>query len=146
MDKSVNDLKKENNKLREQNIKLTQYVESLAIYVPVLETSTQTNASKLDQIEGQSYQSRRQNLKFFEIEKSDKETWEQTEVKVRNYLSTELNMDESNLSIERAHRLPGNTNHVPSLSSFLFTRTRIVSLSVTAKSVSLPEKHVLMTT
>ena len=104
LDKSVNDLKKENKKLQDQNRKLTKTVNTLAANVSELEMCTKKSSSKLEQLEGQS---RRQNLNFYNIEESRNETWEESEEKVRTYIKSELDLDETNISIERAHRLPG---------------------------------------
>ena len=56
-------------------------------------------------------QSRRDNLKFYGIEDDRKETWEQTELKTRNYLTNQLEIDVSNIKIEREHMLP--SKHTP---------------------------------
>lgn len=121
LDKSVRDLKKENKKLQEQNEKLTKTVNTLAANVSELEFSTNENSSKLDQLEGQS---RRQNLKFYDIEEADNETWEQSEEKVRQYIKTELEIDDSNISIERAHRLPGKYKPRPVIVKLSFYKDK----------------------
>ena len=121
MDKSVNQLKKANKKLQDQNLKLTKTVDKLASTVSELESSAEVNSSKLDQLEGQS---RRQNLKFYEIEESNNETWEASEEKVRTYIRTELDIDDSNISIERAHRLPGKNKPRPIIVKFSFYKDK----------------------
>ena len=121
MDKSVNQLKKANKKLQDQNLKLTKTVNTLATTVSELEYSALETSSKLDQLEGQS---RRQNLKFFDIEESNNETWEASEEKVRTYIRTELEIDDSNISIERAHRLPGKNKPRPIIVKFSFYKDK----------------------
>ena len=60
--------------------------------------------SKIENLEAQS---RRQNLKFFNVPESEKESWEESEHKIRQFMRDTLDIDESTISIERAHRLPG---------------------------------------
>ena len=50
-------------------------------------------------------QSRRENLKFYGFPDKGTETWEETESIVRNYIKSDLQMDEKQVSIERAHRV-----------------------------------------
>ena len=121
LDKSVRGLKKENKKLQEQNLKLTKTVNTLAANVSQLEFSANENTSKLDQLEGQS---RRQNLKFYDIEEGDNETWDQSEEKVRHYIRSELEIDDGNISIERAHRLPGKYKPRPIIVKFSFYKDK----------------------
>lgn len=89
--------------------------------VSELESSAEVNSSKLDQLEGQS---RQQNLKLYEIEESNNETWEASEEKVRTYIRTELDIDDSNISIERAHRLPGKNKPRPIIVKFSFHKDK----------------------
>lgn len=63
---------------------------------------------KVDQMENQS---RRENLIFHGMTETDDETWEQSETKVRHFISDDLSLDDSRISIERAHRL--NTRKSP---------------------------------
>ena len=79
------------------------------------------NQLELDQLEGQS---RRQNLNFFNIEESTNETWEEFEEKVRNYIKSELDLDETAISIERAHRLPGKNKPRPLIVKFSFFKDK----------------------
>ena len=121
LEKSVDDLKKENKKLQEQNRKLTETVNSIATNVSELELTSKQSSYKLDQLEGQS---RRQNLNFFNIEESRNETWEESEAKVRDYIKSELKLDESAISIERAHRLPGKNYPRPVFIKFSFFKDK----------------------
>ena len=79
-------------------------VSSLQCKVDELNKSNGDLLNTLDYLEGQS---RRQNLKFYNMSESVGETWEQTETKVRDYIQNDLGLDSGSLSIERAHRLPG---------------------------------------
>ena len=80
-----------------------------------LETRVKEAEKKNENLEAQS---RRENLKFYGIEDDRRETWEQTELKTRNYLTTQLDIDESNIQVERAHRLPSRSNPRPVIVKF----------------------------
>ena len=67
-------------------------------------------------------QSRRDNLKFYNIEDDRNETWEQSEEKVVKYLSDELNID--GCHIERAHRLPSKSTPRPIIAKFSFFKDK----------------------
>ena len=101
MEKSVADLKRENEKLNHANVELSKKVDNL-------------NA-KVEQLEAQS---RRENLKFFNIPESDRETWEESENKIRKFLKENLDQDETAISIERAHRLPSPSKPRPIIVKF----------------------------
>ena len=108
LDKKVKDLRKDNKVLKKQNSRMMDQVTELTSTVENLETRVKEAERKNENLEAQS---RRDNLKFYGIEDDRKETWEQTELKTRNYLSTQLETDDSNIKIERAHRLP--SKHTP---------------------------------
>ena len=63
------------------------------------------NEKKNEKLESQS---RRDNLKFFGFDGERNETWEESENKVKNYISEGLGIDDSDIRIERAHRLAGS--------------------------------------
>ena len=65
-------------------------------------------SQKLDQLENQS---RRENLVFHGLKDKTNESWEESESNVRKYISEDLGLDDSRISIERAHRL--NTKSSP---------------------------------
>ena len=92
-----------------------------------LEVRTTEAERKNEQLEAQS---RRNNLKFPTLHgiKEDRgETWEQSEGKVREYLSTKLNIDVRDMKIERAHRLPNRSSPRPLIVKFsYFTDTELV--------------------
>ena len=69
-----------------------------------LETDLKSSKEKREKLEAQS---RRENLRFHGIPASRDETWEETEDKVREYISKDLDLNQSNISFERAHRIPG---------------------------------------
>ncbi len=60
-------------------------------------------SSKLDRLEGHS---RRNNLRFLGVEGRVSESWEETEQKVRHFISNTLGLtDMHDVEIERAHRV-----------------------------------------
>ena len=99
LERSMNDLKQENKHLREEN----------------------SLNSKIENLEAQS---RRQNLKFFNVPESEKESWEESEHKIRQFMRDTLDIDESTISIERAHRLPGKYKPRPIIAKFSFFKDR----------------------
>lgn len=121
LEQSINDLKSENFKLREQNVKLTGKVDKLATLVNELEISNNSLNEKHEQLESQS---RRQNLIFYDIKESHKETWEQSEQVVRDYIRDELSMNESDIRIERAHRLYSKNKPRPLIVKFSFYKDK----------------------
>ena len=107
LERSMNDLKQENRHLREENSKLVREMDHLN--------------SKIENLEAQS---RRQNLKFFNVPESEKESWEESEHKIRQFMRDTLDIDESTISIERAHRLPGKYKPRPIIAKFSFFKDR----------------------
>ena len=69
--KSVNQLKVENRKLKEQNVKLDNKVSTLAEKLQSVETTPPNNVKKQEKLETFS---RKNNLKFYDIENSMNET------------------------------------------------------------------------
>ena len=59
-------------------------------------------SKKLDQLENQS---RRENLVFHGLKDKSNETWEESESNVRKYIFEDLGLDETRISVERAHRI-----------------------------------------
>ena len=86
---TVNVLKSENELLRQENISIKQELSSMSV--------------KLDKLEGHS---RRNNLRFLGIKGRISESWEESEQKVREFISDTLGLtDLANVEIERAHRV-----------------------------------------
>ncbi|XP_078666011.1 uncharacterized protein LOC144908349 [Branchiostoma floridae x Branchiostoma belcheri] len=77
--------------------KLKQLEQNIMTY----NTEVTEMANKLDYIENQS---RRNNLIFDGIKDDRKETWEQSETKVKEVLRNKLRLNTDNIEIERAHR------------------------------------------
>ena len=115
LDKKVKELKLDNIQLKQQNETLSNQVVDLTTTVISLETRVIETEKKNEQLEAQS---RRENLKFYGMNEDEDETWDQSETKIRDYLSTELNMDEARIKIERAHRLPGKSKPRPIIVKF----------------------------
>lgn len=121
MERTVKDLKKDNQHLKQQNERLSKQVYELSNSVTKLEARAKESEKKNEQLETQS---RRDNLKFYGIEEDPKETWEQTETKLRTYLSDELQIDESSIKIERAHRLSSKASPRPIIAKFSFFKDK----------------------
>ena len=107
MEKTMVDLKSENESLKLENTNLKKQVESLDTKVENLEA-----------------QSRRENLKFYNIQESGKESWAESENKVRKYLTDDLHIDESKISIERAHRIGSQNKPRPVIVKFSFYKDK----------------------
>ena len=67
---------------------------------------------------------RRENLRFFDIPETPKETWDQSEERVRGYISETLGIDDSSIKIERAHRLPSKSSPRPLIVRFSFFKDK----------------------
>ena len=78
---------------------------------------TKENKELKQKCEKLESQSRRENLIFHGINEEPKETWNDTEKKVRTVLKEKLNIDNAEdqeaVSIERAHRLPTKDRNKP---------------------------------
>ena len=107
MDKSMRDLQKENNTLKQENVELKKQIEMLDLKVEHMEA-----------------QSRRENLKFFNVPESDRESWTESKNMIRKYLKDDLKFDESKISIERAHRLHSKSKPRPLIVKFSFYKDK----------------------
>lgn len=93
-------IKKDNKTLKTQNRKLKQQVEDLAVTTDKLDKKSAEIEQKTERLKAQS---RRQNLKFDGVRESNKETRDESEKKVRGYISQELEINETQIRIERAY-------------------------------------------
>ena len=59
-----------------------------------------------------------ENLKFYGLKDEQNVTWEQFKGQVRKYLSQVLNVNVSDMGIERVHRLPGRSSPRPIIVKF----------------------------
>ena len=119
--KTVCDLKKTYKKLKDQNIHLTHKVQELSTSMAEMERRNKETEMKYEKLEAQS---RREDLKFFDIEESEDETWDQSELKIRQYITNDLQIDDTDIKIERAHRLPGKTKPRPLIAKFSFYKDK----------------------
>ena len=115
LNQKVKELKVDNKQLKRQNECLSKQVTSLTSAVSGLESRIVETEKKNEQLESQS---RRDNLKFYGLSEVVNESWEQSETKIRNYTSSELGMDDTNIKIERAHRLPSRSRPHPIIAKF----------------------------
>ena len=113
--KSVSDLKKDNMKLKQQNEFLTNKVDELSSSVAELECSSKQNELRYEKLEAQSC---RENLRFFEIPETPRGTWDHSEEKVRDYIFNSLGINDTDIKIERAHRLPAKSSPRPLIVKF----------------------------
>ena len=100
-------LKQDNKVSKRQNKQLNKRVEDLSSKLQTLANLARENELKNEKLESQS---RRENLKFVGIEEARKETWEESEDKVRNYIAEGFNLEGTQIRIERAHRLTGSSS------------------------------------
>lgn len=89
MEKKVKGLKRDNALLKQQNEDLSKQVSAFSVSVARLEARMAETEKKNEHLEAQS---RRENLKFYGINDEQGESWEQSEAKVREYLTRELNI------------------------------------------------------
>ena len=126
MEKSLKDLKKENKELKHKNAELCDNVKNLQKKVQDLSKKNQELYSKCENLEGQS---RRQNLKFYNIPDSAGESWDVNERKVRDYIQNDLGLETTNISIERAHRLHSRLKPRPVIVKFSFFKDKEMVLN-----------------
>ena len=121
LEKSVRTLKHDSKCLKEQNSRLTNQVTELQSTVSQLESRTRETEQKNERLEAQS---RRDNLKFHGFDDNRRETWEESENTVRRYISEELNIDDSAIKIERAHRIRSRNSPRPIIVKFSHYKDR----------------------
>ena len=92
LEDTMSSLKQDNKTLKKQNKQLTKKVEELTHNMQSVTELATENERKNERLESQS---RRENLKFFGLDESRQETWEESENKVRNYLTEGLNLDQN---------------------------------------------------
>lgn len=111
-----------NQRLEESNRNMNEKVGELTTKVNNLEKELKTSQQKCENLEAQS---RRENLRIYGFEeKQPRETWEETEELVRDYIQKDLEIDESRISIERAHRLSSKEKPRPVIVKFSFYKDR----------------------
>ena len=96
IEQNVNELRSENERLSVENRKLRTELDKISV--------------KLDSLEAHS---RRNNLRFYGLRGNGKETWAESEQRVRDFIVGTMNMEDyEQVEIERAHRL--GSIHSPS--------------------------------
>ena len=121
LEKSVQSIKKDNKKLKAQNKALKEQVDEMADTLEKLDKKSTEIEQKNERLEAQS---RRENLKFYGIPESAKESWEESEEKVRKYISEELDINERQIKIERAHRMGSKSKPKPIIVKFSFFKDK----------------------
>ena len=117
MEKAMKNLEKENKTLKEQNAMLAENVNDLNGKVVSLERS---NSDLMKICENLESQSRRQNLKFYNIPEDRGETWDESERNIKDYIQNELGIDGNSVSVERAHRIQVRFQPRPIIAKFSF--------------------------
>lgn len=121
LEESVNDIKQENRKLTEQNHKLTTEVSVLKDQMKNLEAQVSKNAIHQERVE---WQNKRSNLKIYNIDQSPNESAEETETKVKSFLTRDLGIPESEINMERVYRLPSHNSPNPVFIELSSVKTR----------------------
>ena len=122
LNKRVKELKLDNKQLKRQNECLSKQVTSLTSTVSGLESRIIATEKKNEQLESKS---RRDNLKFFGLSEGMNESWEQSETKIRNYISSELGMTIPISKLSEHIDFPAGHDLVLSLLNFHTSRAKI---------------------
>ena len=118
---SLNEVKESNKKLETTQKEMKDDFKDMTDKVDRLEKQLKTSESKCEQLGAQS---RRDNLRLFGIQERENETWDDTETRVRQFIKRDLELEENEIKIERAHRLPGNESPRPVIVKFSFFKDR----------------------
>ena len=118
---SLSQVKESNKRLEDNQIEMNSTVNKLTTKVTTLEAELKLSQRKCEQLEAQS---RRENLRLYGMEEKQNETWEETEQNVRDYIRKDLDMDERDINIGRAHRLPSKEKPRPVIVKFSFYKDR----------------------
>ena len=121
MEKSIREVKESNEKLIKSNDEINENVGQLNQRVSQLEKDLKQSESKREQLEAQS---RRENLRFYGIEEDRYENWQDSERKIREYITKDLEIDESRISIDRAHRMKSGQKPYPIIGKFSFFKEK----------------------
>ena len=118
---SLTQVKESNKRLEDNQREMNTTVNNLTSKVTKLESELKQSQRKCEQLEAQS---RRENLRLYGLEERPNETWEETEQNVRDYIRKDLEIDESGVQIERAHRLSSKEKPRPVIVKFSFYKDR----------------------
>lgn len=136
LSRSVSQLQIENKTLMEQNVKLENTVFRLSDHLESVKSTLGKHVKKQEKLE---LYSRKINLNFYGIQDSKTETPDESEHKVREFLSDRLDLNNDDVHIETAHRIQSQTNTRPIIVRFGQLKCHeIPCLSHTDKSASRP--------
>ena len=116
-EESSNEVKESNRRLEESNTNRNSTISMLTTRVENLEEELETCKQQCERLEAQS---RREYLRLYGMEETPRETWEETEGKVREYMRKDLEIDDSRISIEKAHRMSSRETPRPVIIKFPF--------------------------
>lgn len=112
---------KKRQQTKQQNENLSKQVTELRSTVIGWETRVKEAEMSNERTEAQT---RRENLKFYSIDDDPKETWDQSEHKIRNYLCDQFEIDVTDFRIKRAHRLPSKSSPCPIIVNFSYFKDK----------------------
>ena len=118
LSKSVNQIKFENRKLKDLNDKLETKVSTLTYKLQSVETTLSDHWKKLETF------SRKNNPKFYDIDDSKNETSEESQRKVCDFVKTTLEIDTTDIPIERAHKIPTRLGNISIVMQFTHYKHR----------------------
>ena len=121
VESSLKEVKETSNRLVDSNKKISVEVSSLNKKITKLESDLKASEDKRERLEAQS---KRENLRIYGLQEESNETWEDTENKVRKYITRDLEMNGGGLSIERAHRIQGSEKPRPVIVKFSFYKDK----------------------
>ena len=121
MEKSMREVKESNEKLIKSNNEINEAVGNLSERVSQLEKDLKQSELKREKLEAQS---RRENLRFYGIEQDRDETWQESEGKIKDYIAKDLEMNVSEITIERAHRMKSGQKPYPIIAKFAFFKEK----------------------
>ncbi|XP_070549919.1 uncharacterized protein [Ptychodera flava] len=108
MDGLSTNLNRKIDELNEEVLKLAGQAKESDERIACLEAENRRLNDEIDKLETeldkQQGQTKRENLLFHGLEQNDNETWEETEEIVKEFIKSNLNIDED-VDIERAHRI-----------------------------------------
>ena len=118
---SLKEVKETSDRLIVSNNKISEEVNCLSKKVTKLESDLKVSEEKRERLEAQS---RRENLRIYGLSEDRNESWDDTENKVREYMSRDLELNGDDISIERAHRIQGSEKPRPLIVKFSFYKDK----------------------
>ena len=116
------EMRKVETSIKQTIVEMNEKISTVEIKCVTLQKENDNLKGKIDYLEGLS---RRNNLIFYKIEESQRETWDESEEKVKAFISGLCNISLEENDIERAHRIGKRGNgERPIVVKFLRWKTR----------------------